>query len=207
MATVVIGPTGKTSDEITGKARNEMRQLRTHTWAPGTSPKLKSLQDLSINVNPEVIEEVMHHAGLWVDGGLHLYLHVCKVIHPSFESSDPFHCTFSLVNSITDVPLQRSVPVRVPGSGGGSGSEVRLEVTMSGVVTTLMVAWVATPVPNVPLGPQTVSLRCSRGLMCYLHVSSPSSARWSHEAVARLSRLIKLQCKTFTIVQSKARVR
>jgi hypothetical protein len=64
MATVVIGPTGKTSDEITGKARNEMRQLRTHTWAPDTSPKLKSLQDLSINVNPEVIEEVMHHAGL-----------------------------------------------------------------------------------------------------------------------------------------------
>jgi hypothetical protein len=28
------------------------------------SPKLKSLQDLSIRVNSEVIEEVMHHAGL-----------------------------------------------------------------------------------------------------------------------------------------------
>jgi hypothetical protein len=38
-----------------------------------TSPKLKSLQDLSIRVNPEVSEEVMHHAGLWVDGGLHLH--------------------------------------------------------------------------------------------------------------------------------------
>jgi hypothetical protein len=55
---------GKTSDEITGKARNETRQVRTHTWAPDTSPKLKSLQDLSIRVNPEVTEEVMHHAGL-----------------------------------------------------------------------------------------------------------------------------------------------
>jgi hypothetical protein len=55
---------GKTSDEITGKAGNEMRQVRTHTWASGTSPKLQSLQDLSIRVNPEVTEEVMHHAAL-----------------------------------------------------------------------------------------------------------------------------------------------
>jgi hypothetical protein len=61
---VVIQPTGKTSDEVTRKAGNKMRQTRTHTWAPGTSPKLKSLQDLSIRVNPEVTEEVMHHAGL-----------------------------------------------------------------------------------------------------------------------------------------------
>jgi hypothetical protein len=64
MTTVVIRPTDKTSDEITGKAGNEMRQVRTHTWALDTSPKLKSLQDLSIRVNPEVTEEVMHHAGL-----------------------------------------------------------------------------------------------------------------------------------------------
>jgi hypothetical protein len=41
-----------------------MRQARTHTWAPGTSPKLKSLQDLSITVNPKVTEEVMHHVVL-----------------------------------------------------------------------------------------------------------------------------------------------
>jgi hypothetical protein len=54
----------ETSDEITGKTRNEMRQAMTHTWAPNTSPKLKSLQDLSIRVNPKVTEEVMHHAGL-----------------------------------------------------------------------------------------------------------------------------------------------
>jgi hypothetical protein len=61
---VVIRPMGKTSDEITGKAGNEMRQVRTHTWAPDTSPKLKSLPDLSIKVNPKVTEEVMYHAAL-----------------------------------------------------------------------------------------------------------------------------------------------
>jgi hypothetical protein len=54
----------KTSDEITGKVGNETRQVRTQTWAPGTSSKLKSLQDLSIRVNPEGIEEVVHHPGL-----------------------------------------------------------------------------------------------------------------------------------------------
>jgi hypothetical protein len=53
---------GKTSDEITEKVGNEMRQA--HTWAPDTSPKLKSLQDLITRVKPAVTEEVMHHAGL-----------------------------------------------------------------------------------------------------------------------------------------------
>jgi hypothetical protein len=62
------------------------------------------------------------------------------------ELSDPFHCTLSLVNPITDVPLQRGIPVRVPGRGGGSGSEARLGVTeRGGVTTTLMVTRVATP--------------------------------------------------------------
>jgi hypothetical protein len=55
---------GKRSDKITGKARNEIRQVRTHTWTPDISSKLKYLQDLSIRVNPKVIEEVVHHAGL-----------------------------------------------------------------------------------------------------------------------------------------------
>jgi hypothetical protein len=58
------GTASETSDKIIKKTGNKMRQVRTHTWAPDTSPKLKSLQDLSIIVNPEVIEEVMHHAGL-----------------------------------------------------------------------------------------------------------------------------------------------
>jgi hypothetical protein len=64
MTTVVIRPTGKVCDEITKKARNETRQVRTHTWAPSSSPKLKSLQDLSIRVNLEVAKEVVHHVGL-----------------------------------------------------------------------------------------------------------------------------------------------
>jgi hypothetical protein len=64
MAMVVIRPTGKTNDEITRKTGNKMRQVMTHTWAPGTSPELKSLQDLSISVNLEVAKEVMHHVGL-----------------------------------------------------------------------------------------------------------------------------------------------
>jgi hypothetical protein len=58
------GTASETSDTITGKTGNEMRQARTHTEAPGTSSKLKSLQDLSIKVNPKVTKEVMHHAGL-----------------------------------------------------------------------------------------------------------------------------------------------
>jgi hypothetical protein len=70
------GTANETSDKITGKTGNEMRQARTHTWAPGTSPMLKSLQDLSIRVNPEVIEEVVYHVGLRVDGSLHFCLHV-----------------------------------------------------------------------------------------------------------------------------------
>jgi hypothetical protein len=187
---------GQLSDKITEKIGNETRQARTHTWAPDTSPKLKSLQNLSIRVNPEV---VMHHASLRVDENFHLHLHVYKVIHPSLESSDPFHRTLSLVDPITDVPLPRSVPIKVPSRGGGPGSEARLEVTMGGIVTTtLMLTRVANPVPSVPLGLLRVSLRCTHGLLCCLHMSSPTSARWSYETVACLSHLIKLQCKTFT---------
>jgi hypothetical protein len=138
---------------------------------------------------------------------VHLHLHVCKVIHSSLESSGLFHRTLSLVNPITDILLQRSVPVRVPGRGGGSGSEDRLRVTVRGVVTTLMVTRVATHIPSVPLGLLRLSLWCSRGLLCYLHASSPMSARWSCEVVVHLSHPIKLQCNTLTRVQSKAWVR
>jgi hypothetical protein len=187
------GTASETSDKITSKTGNEMKQARTHTWAPSTSPKLKSLQDLSIRVNSEVTEEVMHHASLRVDGGLHLHLHVCKVIHLLLKSCDPFHRALSLVNPTADVSLQRSVPVRVPGRGGGSGLEARLGVTVRGVVTTtLMVTRVATPIPSVSLGLLRVSLRCSRGLLCCLLMSLPTSARRSCEAMVCLSHLIKL---------------
>jgi hypothetical protein len=118
---------------------------------------------------------------------------VCKVIHPSLKSSDPFHSALSLVSPITGVLLQSSVPVGVPGRGRGSDLEGRLGVTVRRVVTTtLMVTRVATPIPSVPPGLLRVSLQCSCDLLCYLHASSPASARWSCEAVARLSHPIKL---------------
>jgi hypothetical protein len=86
-------------------------------------------------------------------------LHVCKVIHSLLSSSDPFYHALTLINRITDVLLQRSVLVRVPGRGGGSDSEARLRVTLRGVITTtLMVTQVATPIPSVPLGLLRVSL-------------------------------------------------
>jgi hypothetical protein len=58
------GTTNEISDKVTRKTGNEMRQVRTHTWVLDTSHKLKSLQDLSIRVNPKVTKEVVHHAGL-----------------------------------------------------------------------------------------------------------------------------------------------
>jgi hypothetical protein len=68
------------------------------------------------------------------------------------ESSDLFHRALSLVNPITDVLLQRGIPVRVPNKGGGSGLEAKLGVTVRGVVTTtLMVTLVATPIRSVKL--------------------------------------------------------
>jgi hypothetical protein len=56
------GTANETSDKITRKTGNKTRQASTHAWAPNTSPKLKSLQDLSIGVNLEVTKEVMHRA-------------------------------------------------------------------------------------------------------------------------------------------------
>jgi hypothetical protein len=109
-----------------------------------------------------VTEEVVHHAGLGVNESLHLRLHMCKVIHPSLELFDPFHRVLSLVNPIAYIPLQRSIPVRVPGRGRGSGSEARLGVTVRGIVTTtLMVTRVANPIPSVLLGLLRVSVWCS----------------------------------------------
>jgi hypothetical protein len=62
--------------------------------------------------------------------------------------------------------------------------EARLGVTVRGVITTtLMVTRVATPIPSVPLGVLRVSLWCSHGLLCCLHASSPTSARWSYEVL------------------------
>jgi hypothetical protein len=131
----------------------------------------------------------------------------CKVINPLLKSSDPFHSALSLVSPITDVPLQRSVPVRVPDRGGGFDSEARLGITMRGVVTAFIVTRVATSILSVTLGLLRVSLWCSRGLLCCLHESSHVSVRWCCEGVACLSHPIKLQWMSVTRVQSKAWVR
>jgi hypothetical protein len=80
-------------------------------------------------------------------------LHMCKVINPLVESFDPCHHTLSLVNPITDVSLQRSVAVKVPGRSGGSSSEARLGVTVTRIVTTtLLVTQVPNPIPSDQLG-------------------------------------------------------
>jgi hypothetical protein len=57
--------------------------VRTHTCAPGTSPKLKSLQDLSIRVNPEVTKKVMQHAG----GSMDACISICTVTKSSIHRS------------------------------------------------------------------------------------------------------------------------
>jgi hypothetical protein len=81
------------------------------------------------------------------------------------ESSDPIHHALSLVNPITDVPLQRRVLVRVPCRDRGFGSEATLRVTVRGVVTiTLMVTRVATPIPSAPLGLQRVVVYCAASI-------------------------------------------
>jgi hypothetical protein len=114
----------------------------------------------------------------------------------------------SICRSSHLIPSTTRSLVRVLGRGRGSGSEARLGVTVRGVVTTtLMMTRVATSIPGVQLGLLRVSLRCSHGLLCCLHMSSPASARWSYKVVARLFHPIKLQCKTFTRVQLKAWVR
>jgi hypothetical protein len=50
------GVDNKTSDEMTRKMENRTNRSTTHTKHPGYSPKLKSLQDLSIRFEAMVIE-------------------------------------------------------------------------------------------------------------------------------------------------------
>jgi hypothetical protein len=87
------------------------------------------------------------------------WMEACIFVCTCAKSSDPFHRALSLVSPITDIPLQKSVLVRVPCRDGGSGSEARLRVTVRGVITNaLMVTRVATPIPSVPLRLMRVSL-------------------------------------------------
>jgi hypothetical protein len=56
---------------------------------PGYSPKLKSLQDLSIGFEAMVTEEVVDDAGLWVDGGTQHRLSASLSLHRLLDPSDP----------------------------------------------------------------------------------------------------------------------
>jgi hypothetical protein len=53
----------ETSNKITRKLGTKQDKQGLILGHPAP-PKLNSLQDLSIRVNPEVTEEVVHHAGL-----------------------------------------------------------------------------------------------------------------------------------------------
>jgi hypothetical protein len=107
---------------------------------PDSTPKLKSLQDLSIRINVKVTEEIVDHIGLWINGGKHLLYRV-------LESSNLLHRPFCLVRLITNIPLNGVIPVRVPRRGGGPCSMTELGRTMRTIGTTaLLVLWVTTPI-------------------------------------------------------------
>jgi hypothetical protein len=93
--------TNETSDKITGKLGMEWDNWGLIPGHPTSPPKLKSLQDLSIRVNLEVTEEVMHHASLWVKGTC---IFVCMVAKSSiYHLSHPIpYVEFSPTNSLED---------------------------------------------------------------------------------------------------------
>jgi hypothetical protein len=69
-----------------------------------------------------VVEEVVQHVGLRVDGCVYLHQHALKLINPALDLSDPLHRVFFLVHPVTDIPLKGVVPVGELGRGGGSSS-------------------------------------------------------------------------------------
>jgi hypothetical protein len=81
----------KTSDEMTRKMGNMTNIATTHTWSPGYSPKLKSLQDLSIRFKVVVTEEVIDDAGLWVNGGTQHLLSTSLSLHRLLDQSNLLH--------------------------------------------------------------------------------------------------------------------
>jgi hypothetical protein len=81
----------KTSNEMTRKIGNRINRATTHTWTPSYSPKLKSLQDLSIRFKVMVIEEVVDDAGLWFDGGTQHRLSASLSLHRVLGQLDPLH--------------------------------------------------------------------------------------------------------------------
>jgi hypothetical protein len=93
-----------------------------HTLSAGPSHKLKSLQDLSIRVNAEVVEEVVQHADVRFDGRVYLHLHTLELFHPTLDLFDPLHNAFCLAHPVTNISLEGVVPVGELGKGRGSNS-------------------------------------------------------------------------------------
>jgi hypothetical protein len=159
----------------------------THTCAPDSSPKLKSLQDLSIRIKVEVTEETVDHISLWIDGGTKLH-------HWVIETSNSLHHPLCLVYPITEIPLKGVIPVRVPWRGGGPFSTAEPRMTVWVVASTaLLVLWVSTLIPSVPPRLVRVSLWCRGVLLCFFHASTLSCARWAWVAMVCISHSCELQ--------------
>jgi hypothetical protein len=163
------------------------------TWLipkhPNSSPKLKSLQDLSIRIKAKVTEETADHIGLRVNGGPKL------PPHQVLESSNSLHHPLCLVCPITNIPLKGLISVGVPCRGRGSCSTAEPRRTVRVVrPTALPVLWVSTPITSVPLGLLRGSMWCGGVQPCCLHASMLSSVRWTCVAMAHVSHPCELQC-------------
>jgi hypothetical protein len=81
----------KACDEMARKMGNMTNRVATHTEHPGYSPKLKSLQDLSIRFEAMVTEEVVDDASLGVNGGMLHRLTTSQSLHQVLDPLDPLH--------------------------------------------------------------------------------------------------------------------
>jgi hypothetical protein len=152
-----------------------------------SSPKLKSLQDLSIRIKSYATEESVDHVSLWVNGGT-------KFPHRVLESSNSLHHPLCLVSTINNIPLKGVIPVRVPCRGGGSCSMAEPERTMWVVRTTVpLVLWVSILITIVPLGRLRVSLWFGGVMLCCLYTSTSSYVSWAWVAMAHVYHPYKLQ--------------
>jgi hypothetical protein len=77
-----------------------------------------------------VVEEVVQHARLQVDGRMYLCLHSLKLIHHALDPSDSPHRVFCLVHPVTDVPLEGVVLVGKLNKGRGFSSLACLRGTL-----------------------------------------------------------------------------
>jgi hypothetical protein len=96
-----------------------MKRAPTDNCAPGSSPKLKSLQDLSVRIKTKVVDEAVDDVSLGVDGRAQHHLNSHVLLHHVLYPSNPFHYPLCLVCPIADIPLKRVIPAGVVCRGGG----------------------------------------------------------------------------------------